>query len=193
MTKKEFMEYLGFLGKTLSIDVPKDKEVIAIWYKSFENTHLAIAKNMAELYLQNESGYFKLAKLLEYKSRAMASKMFLEEAGTRCDLCDDTGFLVFREKRPDYPIEIDICRRCVCHKGDKLPNNIRQMTGPELEEYGQTTNKVFTKGECKEDKSISESENFDMLNQTAVRIWEQLMSKRLSKKEQTTNQMKKEA
>lgn len=145
VTKVEFMEYLQYINKALKADIPTEPEIIAAWYKPFENVHMIIAKRMANLYLQNESGYFKLAKLLEYKSRALASNTYKVQNNVQCDLCDDTGFLTFEEQRPGYPMLTQICRRCICQKGDRLPNYIRQMTGAELELYGQRRDKVFEK------------------------------------------------
>ncbi len=67
MTKNEFVEYIGFLDKLFNLNNAKDKEIMSAWYKSFENTYLTIAKEMAQMYLQEEQGRFRLAKLLEYK------------------------------------------------------------------------------------------------------------------------------
>lgn len=132
MSKEEFMEYTKYLNKTLNIEIPKDKEVLAAWYEPFKNTHLIIAKNMAQLYLQRESGIFKLAKLLEYKSAAMKGKNHYEQPGHKCDICDGTGFVEFEVQPENYPMPIFMCRRCICPVGNSLPKYVRQTSEAEL-------------------------------------------------------------
>lgn len=134
MTKNEFVEYIGFLDKLFNLNNAKDKEIMSAWYKSFENTYLTIAKEMARMYLQEEQGRFRLAKLLEYKSKAMAQKIYCEgdKGKESCPLCNDTGFIQIEV--PYLSSYTTKCARCLCSTGRSLPEYIRLVTTKELEE-----------------------------------------------------------
>jgi hypothetical protein len=133
MTKGEFMEYVTYLGKTFEIAPPTDKEVLQTWYKPFENIHLTIAKKMASLYLYHEPGKFKFAKLLEYKSEAMAGVTYSEEKN-ECKICNGTGFVQVEIDDGIYTHPYTVFRRCLCKNGQKLNSKIRQIVQYELEE-----------------------------------------------------------
>lgn len=143
MTKNEFMEYLKYLEKTIGIQAPTDKEVLAAWYEPFQNIHIEIAKKMAKLYLQKEQGYFKLSKLLEYKSAAMAGVTYPEEQKKSCPACFGTGYVQIETTTPNYPTPYISCRRCLCNMGNKLPNYIKQVTEEELRRMSLKWNKVW--------------------------------------------------
>ena len=75
MSKNEFMEYIRFLKELFPrANIPTSKEGLNVWYKAFENTHINVAKEMTQMYLQEEQNGFNYARLLAYKSRAMANK-----------------------------------------------------------------------------------------------------------------------
>lgn len=125
MTKNEFMDYLGYLNRTLGVKTPEDKESIGAWYESFINVPLAIGKEIAKEYLKHESGYFSLAKLLSYKEPVMRKKT-IPEANNKfsaCPLCGGTGFVQFADD-----MNYSLCRRCTCQAGSQLPNYIKQVT-----------------------------------------------------------------
>jgi hypothetical protein len=132
MTKNEFLDYVRHLDKLFNTNNADDKDILATWYKSFENTHLNTAKEMAQMYLQEEQGRFKLAKLLQYKSKALAGKTYFEGAkDQKCILCNDTGFIqVEIPYRTNYTT---ICRRCICKAGQALNKSIRQVTSDEIQ------------------------------------------------------------
>ena len=123
------MDYMEYLKKLFDIKVP-EKDALPAWYKPFENTHMIIAKKMADMYLQDEQGKFKLAKLLEYKTRAMAGKTYAEDQEKKCKLCGNTGYIqVEVPYRNSYTI---ICKRCVCPIGSNIPEYVRRITADEL-------------------------------------------------------------
>lgn len=132
MTKNEFMDYLKYLQKALKIDVPTDKDVVAAWYESFKNIHIIVAKKMANLYLQKESGFFKLPKLLEYKSLAMAGATYEEPPKELCKICGNTGFVWIRP-RHEGKYGNDVFKRCVCLDGGKIPGFVNQITQEDLD------------------------------------------------------------
>ena len=125
MTKNEFIQYLVFLSKLFNTEMPTDKEIQATWYKSFEFTHENIAKEMAQRYFKEETGRFKFAKLLEYKSAAMAGKTFKEPSGD-CRMCKNTGYVVIEQKHGSRVYEM--CNRCTCRHGEALPKYIKQIS-----------------------------------------------------------------
>lgn len=130
INKSEFLEYLEYLKSLFEIKIPEDTEAINAWYKPFENTNLIIAKSMADMYLQNEQGRFKLAKLLEYKSRAMAGKTYFEDKERECEYCGNTGYIqVEIPYRDTYTIT---CKRCICPIGSSIPEYVRRVTADEL-------------------------------------------------------------
>lgn len=131
MTKNEFMEYLAFLSKLFSFEAPTDKEILATWYKPLENTNLAIAKDMAQMYFKEEQGRFKLSKLLEYKTAAMAGKVYREPKSKGCKLCKDTGYVGIERQFGTRIYEMQA--RCTCIEGDRLPKYIKQVDVMEME------------------------------------------------------------
>lgn len=144
MDKKEFMEYTKYLNKTLNVEIPTDKEVLSAWYEPFRNIHLLIAKRMAQLYLQNETGYFKLAKLLEYKSVAMQGRTYNEDnTSKKCHFCGGTGFIQIEREIDMYKQPIEFCARCICVIGNSLPGYIRQVTPNELKSMTRTPNATY--------------------------------------------------
>lgn len=129
MTKNEFMTYMDYLNKLFKFDMP-DKEVLPAWYKPFERTNLYIAQKMADMYFQEEQGRFKLSKLIEYKSKAMAGRIYKTEKEERCPICDNTGYVqVEVPYRHTYTIQ---CKRCICEIGESIPKYVRQVTEEEL-------------------------------------------------------------
>lgn len=131
INNNEFMDYLEYLKKLFNIKTP-EKEVLPAWYKPFENTHLIIAKKMADMYLQEEQGKFKLAKLLEYKTRAMAGKTYFGDKGKECEYCGNTGYIqVEMPYRDTYTIT---CKRCVCPVGASIPGYVKRVTADELKD-----------------------------------------------------------
>ena len=145
MTKNEFTEYIKYLHKTLRVDPPTDKEELEAWYEPFKATHMIIAKKMAQLYLANESGYFKLAKLLEYKSRAMAGSTYNEPQHQECPYCGNTGWIGRYEQVEKYPIPTMIFKRCCCHTGSREPKSVPQYQEFELKNMKQISNAYFEK------------------------------------------------
>lgn len=122
---------MEYLKKLFDIKIP-EKETLPAWYKPFENTHIIIAKKMADMYLQDEQGKFKLAKLLEYKSRAMAGKTYFENKEKECEYCGNTGYIqVEIPCRNAYTI---VCKRCVCPVGTRIPEYVRRVTSEELKD-----------------------------------------------------------
>lgn len=144
MDKNEFMRYTEYLEKTLKIDIPTDKEVLAAWYEPFKNTHMIIAKKMAHLYLQKETGNFKLAKLLDYKSAAMEGRTYNDtQINKGCPLCGSTGYVQILKEEPKYKEPVEFCSRCICSVGNSLPKYIRQATREELQGMSRQWNGVF--------------------------------------------------
>ncbi len=120
---------MEYLKKLFDIKIP-EKDALPAWYKPFENTHMIIAKKMADMYLQDEQGKFKLAKLLEYKTRAMAGKTYFEDKGRECKFCGNTGYIqVEVPYRNSYTIT---CKRCICPIGSSIPEYVRRVTADEL-------------------------------------------------------------
>jgi hypothetical protein len=136
MTKNEFFDYVKYLDKLFNTNNSDDKEVLATWYKSFENTHLVTAKEMAQMYLEDEQGRFKLAKLLQYKSKALAGKTYFgaDEKKDVCKFCGNTGYIQI--EIPYRKTYTTTCKRCFCKIGQGLNQNIKQAT---LEEYKNGT------------------------------------------------------
>ncbi|APF21681.1 hypothetical protein [Clostridium butyricum] len=68
MKINEFAEFMVYIKKLFpSVILPDDEEVILVWYKSFEDISLKIAKEMANNYFSNESKEFNYARLLKCK------------------------------------------------------------------------------------------------------------------------------
>ena len=111
MTKNEFVEYATYLGKLFNFEAPTDKDILAAWYKNFERVHIDIAREMAQLYLKQETGKFKIAKLLEYKESAMRGKVYKENF-ENCKLCKNTGFVILEKE--DKGRIYEFCNRCIC-------------------------------------------------------------------------------
>lgn len=145
MTKNEFMGYLDFLEKLLEIKAPTDKEILQSWYLSFEKTHIDIAKKMARLYLEKETGFFKLAKLLGYKKVAMAGKEY-KTTNSKCKYCGGTGWVQTVTTLKTYPSPFVSCKRCICSAGNSLSNRINQATQEELNNMDLISKKIFSEG-----------------------------------------------
>lgn len=143
MNKMEFMVYLKFLSATMNVKAPEGKDAIQAWYEPFENIHFDIAKKMAKMYLKKETGYFKLAKLLEYKNPALKSctyPEYEEVSSKKCDICRDTGFVWIKPKAKKDEIAYDIFRKCYCSKGAKLQKYVRMITNEDLRNMKQESN-----------------------------------------------------
>jgi|GEM_PF-2877332 len=140
MTKNEFIEYVSYLGKLFSFEAPGDKDILAAWYKPFERVHIDIAREMAQLYLKQETGRFKLAKLLEYKDVALRGKVYVEST-ENCKLCKNTGFVIL-EKRDNGRI-YEFCNRCICKTGQSLNKNIRTVEEADLMERYKDYNDIY--------------------------------------------------
>lgn len=127
MDKYQFMEYLKFIKELFPrANIPTGKEAIGAWYKGFANTNIEIAKDMARMYLQEEQHSFNYAKLLQYKSKAMAGKSIFDVNRTKyeCKLCNGEGVVIVENL-----IEKHIYKyayRCTCK------NSQYQMSYPEL-------------------------------------------------------------
>lgn len=130
MTKNEFMSYMDYLNKLFKFEMP-DKDILPAWYKPFENTHLHIAKKMADMYFQEEQGKFKLSKLIEYKNRAMSGVTY-KESKKECLFCRNTGYV--QVEIPYRDTYTTTCRRCICEIGNSIPGYIRQITRDELKD-----------------------------------------------------------
>ena len=139
MTKNEFIDYLSYLkGLFPRVSVPTNKEIIAVWYKPFINTHLIIAKSMAEMYFQDEQNSFNYAKLLQYKSKAMADKTYYDKPKEQeCPWCGNTGYIQFRGYNPKIKADIDTYKRCICNVGNSIRADITQVTQEELRLIGK--------------------------------------------------------
>lgn len=145
MVKADFMEYLKYLEKTIDAKIPTDKETIQAWYEPFHFLHLDIAKKMARIYLQKESGYFKLSKLLEYKSLALAGVTFPEPKAGGCPTCDGIGFVQIQlplKTAGAYPYIT--CRRCYCSTGRKMPEYIKMVTQEQISKMTKQYNWIWT-------------------------------------------------
>ena len=84
MEKKEFVDYIKYINKVFdtNIDV-SDKELMSTYYKPFEKIHMSVAKDMAQKYMQAETGKFKLAKLLEFKSACLKGKTWIDNSNNK--------------------------------------------------------------------------------------------------------------
>lgn len=124
MTKGEFMEYLKYLKQIFPrASYPYSDKAIETWYKPFANTHIKVAENMAQMYFQEEQNSFNFARLLQYKSRAMAGKTEYENSVTEnknCEYCGGNGFVQIEEKVSGRIYQHTY--RCLCSSGDKYPN-----------------------------------------------------------------------
>lgn len=140
MTKKEFIKYVDYLGKLFNFEPTTDKEVLVAWYKPFEKVHINIAREMAQLYFKQETGRFKLAKLLEYKDTALRGKVY-KESTENCKLCKNTGFVIL-EKRDNGRI-YEFCNRCICKIGQSLNKNIKTVEEADLMERYKDYNDIY--------------------------------------------------
>lgn len=151
MTKIEFIDYLTYLkGLFPKANIPKiaDKEIVGTWYKGFINTNLIIAKSMAEMYFQDEQNSFNYARLMQYKSKAMADKTYYDKPkGPVCKLCGNTGYIQFRGYDPKIKADKDFYKRCICDIGNSIRSDIAQVTQEEL--MNITPNKVILLEEIK--------------------------------------------
>ena len=123
MTKNEFMDYITFLKKLFPrANMPTDKDALAVWYKAFSNTHINIAKDMAQMYFKEEQGSFNYARLLQYKSRAMAGKAYIEKPVTKtnCKVCKGEGVVIVERLFDDRPYQY--AYKCVCRSGELYPS-----------------------------------------------------------------------
>lgn len=141
MTKNEFIEYAGYLGKLFGFDAPTDKDVLGAWYKPFEKVHIDIAREMAQLYLKQETGRFKLAKLLEYKEQAMRGKTYSEKIEGYCKICRNVGYVML-EKRDNGKIYV-MANRCICKLGQDLNKSIKTVEEKELMERYKDYNDIY--------------------------------------------------
>lgn len=142
MNKYEFKDYVSYLERLFNTKINQDKDVLATYYKSFENINIITAKEMAEKYLTNETGYFKWAKLLEYKSMCLKGKTWYEEADkSKCMLCNGTGYVFVEEYRGTRVYEMG--KRCTCKAGEELPKYIRQFDTEILNTHFQDHKGVF--------------------------------------------------
>lgn len=143
MDKKEFMEYLNYINKTIDVKPPADKETLQAWYEPYKNIPLNLAKEMAKEYLKHETGFFKYAKLLSYKDRVYREKAYKEEQENKisqnpmCPLCGDTGF-----------VQIDdegyiMCRKCVCRASSGIPSFVRQITEMDIDKLKKISNLIY--------------------------------------------------
>ena len=72
MNRKEFIEYLEFLGmlfpnaKIPGVNVKTNDCVRDAWYDEYKKISLTHAKEMAKEYLKTEKGIFNYARLLEH-------------------------------------------------------------------------------------------------------------------------------
>ena len=127
MEKKEFVDYIKYINKVFdtNIDV-SDKELMSTYYKPFEKIHMNVAKDMAQKYMQTETGKFKLAKLLEFKSACLKGKTWIDNSNNKnCKLCAGTGFVIVEE---DHNGKIyEMWKKCNCKQGDLLPNYINKI------------------------------------------------------------------
>ena len=166
MTKNEFMTYVSYLNKLFKFEMP-DKEVLPAWYKPFENTHLHIAKKMADMYFQDEQGRFKLSKLIEYKSRAMSGVTFKEPIN-ECTFCRNTGYI--QVEIPYRNTYTTTCKRCLCSSGESLPKYIRQITREELQSIDKNgmVIKDFSLHHMNDEESMSIDNYFESVKENAI-------------------------
>lgn len=121
-----------YLVKLFGITAPSDPEIIKAWHKPLEKTNLIIAKEMAQMYFREEKGRFNFARLMEYKTRAMAGRTYHEPKDHKeCEYCRNTGWVQMEERIG--PRIYEIWRRCCCRYGDELPKNIKQISPFEVE------------------------------------------------------------
>lgn len=140
MTKNEFIEYAAYLGKLFNFEAPTDKDILAAWYKNFERVHIDIAREMAQLYLKQETGKFKIAKLLEYKESAMRGKVYKENF-ENCKLCKNTGFVILEKE--DKGRIYEFSNRCICVIGQSLNKNIKTLEEADLLERYRDCNDIY--------------------------------------------------
>lgn len=87
MNKTEFLEYLKFLKKLFpSADIPKDKEIIGIWYEPFKKISYETAKKMATDYFKAETGNFNYARLLKCKPEPRSNAQAYQPAVSIFDI-----------------------------------------------------------------------------------------------------------
>ncbi|EJO5348380.1 hypothetical protein NRP93_002504 [Clostridium botulinum] len=141
MTKNEFMEYLNYINKIIDVKAPADKETLQAWYEPYKNISLSLAKEMAKEYLKHETGFFKYAKLLNYKDKVFREKTYRKEQGinqrSSCLLCGDTGF-----------VQIDIegyimCRKCVCKASSGIPSFVRYISKNDIDRLKKINNFIY--------------------------------------------------
>lgn len=136
MNKNEFMEYVSFLKELFPrVNIPKSKDGLTAWYKAFENTHINVAKEMAQIYLQEEQNGFNYARLLAYKSRVIANRGSLSESQDKkyeCMICNSTGVV---------QVEVDVkghtylrFYRCNCENGTNISDKFKLVTEELLED-----------------------------------------------------------
>ena len=164
MTKEEFVRYVDYLKMIFNQDIPTDKVFINTWYKPFSKINKKIAQDMAEAYVKEETGRFKFAKLLDYKSLAMANKTYIEPK-TYCDckVCNGLG-LVFVEKywfnKATNKLTNRIYEttyRCTCSKGDTQARIIKQISPSDLDNHFKDHNGVYRLEDIKEDELQTEN------------------------------------
>lgn len=142
MNKKEFLSYVDYIEKVFNTKINRDTDVLATYYKSFENINPIIAKEMAEKYLVTETGYFKWAKLLEYKTVCLKGKEWHEEAiNSKCILCNNTGYVFVEEKRNGRIYEF--AQRCTCSIGNSMWSKVKQIDKNILNTHYQDYKGVF--------------------------------------------------
>lgn len=130
MSKNEFMEYIRFLKELFPrANIPTSKEGLNVWYKAFENTHINVAKEMTQMYLQEEQNGFNYARLLAYKSRAMANKNSTFESDDKreqCMMCNSTGAVQVEVNKNGH-IYLRFYK-CKCENGSKFPDTFKLIT-----------------------------------------------------------------
>lgn len=124
MTKNEFMEYLKFLKQIFPrASYPYSDKAIETWYKPFANTHIKIAETMAQMYFKDEQNAFNYARLLQYKTKAMAGKVYYDntaKSDKSCPYCDGNGFVQIEERIKNRFYQHTY--QCVCSNGMKYPS-----------------------------------------------------------------------
>lgn len=138
MSKQEFIKYLAFVKELFpKANISSNPEIIATWYKGFENVSLDIAKNMGQMYFQDEQNTFNYARLLQYKSKAMASKTSYDIPQAKvCEVCGGTGWVQIRLYNSKVKSEINKCKRCICEVGNNINSNLPQIEEDELRFLG---------------------------------------------------------
>lgn len=138
MSKQDFMKYLSFLKEVFpKANIPSNQEIIATWYKGFQSVSLDIAKNMGEMYFQDEQNAFNYARLLQYKSKAMAGETSYDKPQVKvCEVCGGTGWVQIRFYDSKVKSEIDKYKRCNCEIGNNIRSDLSQITEDELRFLG---------------------------------------------------------